>query len=114
MSTKRRVKAQTCSCDVSVVLDLQTCLEQAGLRLTVSAAPNYTDIVTKLIMQTQPSGTSNISPIILSNQPVEHVDHFNYLGTITDQSLTFNENTESIFRSQSGIGFNQEVEELWH
>lgn len=33
-------------------------------------------------------------PVKLNKKPVEKVQHFKYLGTITDQTLTFNENAE--------------------
>lgn len=52
----------------------------------------------ELIIQTKPRGASNINPVVLDSRPVEVVENFKYLGTIIDRTLSFNVNSESIFK----------------
>lgn len=50
----------------------------------------------ELVVHTK--GVTNVTPVVLNNQPVEVVDHFKYLGTTIDHTLSFNEHSDSIFK----------------
>lgn len=53
----------------------------------------------ELLLQTKGATVFTVfNPVVLNNKPVEVVDHFKYLGTIIDSTLSFSEHAESVFK----------------
>jgi hypothetical protein len=53
---------------------------------------------TKELVFDSRKGKEPFKPVIIDQQPVEVVSNFKYLGTVVDSKLSFNENTDYIYK----------------